>query len=221
MASTAAVQDGWMARAAAFGRLGGKVVPRRVCVRGAGRGHRRAGRDGLRLDPQATASAFGDGFWSLIPFTMQMAFVVIGGYAVATAGGRALHRLPGPGAAYRPRCGGAWAWSACSPRCSAGVLAGVRWPAGALRWPVVPNCAWTTAPPVLRRTSAWVRCGQWGSVPRPHSCRPTRPACRRGWWRSPACCVHRNHLPVAVDRADLGADPGLAADRLADGTRGG
>ena len=29
--------------------------------------------------------AFGDGFWSLIPFTMQMAFVVIGGYVVATA----------------------------------------------------------------------------------------------------------------------------------------
>jgi len=35
--------------------------------------------------PQATVSAFGDGFWSLIPFTMQMAFVVIGGYVVATA----------------------------------------------------------------------------------------------------------------------------------------
>ncbi|MGO1069783.1 short-chain fatty acid transporter [Lysobacter sp. CA199] len=35
--------------------------------------------------PTATASAFGDGYWSLIPFTMQMAFVVIGGYVVATA----------------------------------------------------------------------------------------------------------------------------------------
>lgn len=35
--------------------------------------------------PQATASAFGEGYWSLIPFTMQMAFVVIGGYVVATA----------------------------------------------------------------------------------------------------------------------------------------
>ncbi|WP_353228718.1 TIGR00366 family protein, partial [Pseudomonas qingdaonensis] len=29
--------------------------------------------------PLDTATAFGDGFWSLIPFTMQMAFVVIGG----------------------------------------------------------------------------------------------------------------------------------------------
>jgi len=35
--------------------------------------------------PTATVNAFGDGFWSLIPFTMQMAFVVIGGYVVATA----------------------------------------------------------------------------------------------------------------------------------------
>ncbi len=33
-----------------------------------------------------TAKAFGDGFWSLIPFTMQMAFVVIGGYVVASSG---------------------------------------------------------------------------------------------------------------------------------------
>jgi short-chain fatty acids transporter len=32
-----------------------------------------------------TVGAFGEGFWSLIPFTMQMAFVVIGGYVVATA----------------------------------------------------------------------------------------------------------------------------------------
>ncbi len=35
--------------------------------------------------PAATAAAFGDGFWSLIPFTMQMAFVVIGGYVVASS----------------------------------------------------------------------------------------------------------------------------------------
>ncbi|HEY8011553.1 MAG TPA: TIGR00366 family protein [Rudaea sp.] len=35
--------------------------------------------------PQSTAIAFGDGFWSLIPFTMQMVFVVIGGYVVASS----------------------------------------------------------------------------------------------------------------------------------------
>jgi short-chain fatty acids transporter len=31
----------------------------------------------------SVARAFGDGFWSLIPFTMQMCFVLIGGYVVA------------------------------------------------------------------------------------------------------------------------------------------
>lgn len=35
--------------------------------------------------PAVTVKAFGEGYWSLIPFTMQMAFVVIGGYVVATA----------------------------------------------------------------------------------------------------------------------------------------
>ncbi|TCV95993.1 short-chain fatty acids transporter [Luteibacter rhizovicinus] len=40
---------------------------------------------GMGATPVATVTAFGDGFWSLIPFTMQMAFVVIGGYVVATA----------------------------------------------------------------------------------------------------------------------------------------
>jgi short-chain fatty acids transporter len=34
----------------------------------------------------AVSEAFGNGFWSLITFTMQMAFVVIGGYVVATSG---------------------------------------------------------------------------------------------------------------------------------------
>ena len=35
--------------------------------------------------PQNVSVAFGNGFWSLITFTMQMAFVVIGGYVVATS----------------------------------------------------------------------------------------------------------------------------------------
>lgn len=33
----------------------------------------------------ATSQAFGDGFWNLVPFTMQMALVAIGGYVVATS----------------------------------------------------------------------------------------------------------------------------------------
>lgn len=35
--------------------------------------------------PTAIATAFGEGFWSLIPFTMQMAIVVISGYVVASS----------------------------------------------------------------------------------------------------------------------------------------
>lgn len=35
--------------------------------------------------PQVVAKSFGDGFWSLIVFTMQMALVAIGGYVVATS----------------------------------------------------------------------------------------------------------------------------------------
>ncbi|HKE93824.1 MAG TPA: TIGR00366 family protein [Povalibacter sp.] len=39
----------------------------------------------LGAAPLAVATAFGDGFWSLIPFTMQMSFIIIGGYVVATS----------------------------------------------------------------------------------------------------------------------------------------
>ena len=35
--------------------------------------------------PMAAATAFGDGFWSLIPFTMQMCFIIVGGYVVAAS----------------------------------------------------------------------------------------------------------------------------------------
>jgi Short chain fatty acid transporter len=35
--------------------------------------------------PLAVSRAFGEGFWSLITFTMQMAFVAIGGYVVAVS----------------------------------------------------------------------------------------------------------------------------------------
>src|SRR5690606_23574207 len=41
---------------------------------------------GIGAPASQAAKAFGDGFWSLIPFTMQMAFVVIGGYVVASSG---------------------------------------------------------------------------------------------------------------------------------------
>src|SRR4249919_1909929 len=50
---------------------------------------------GFGATPRATAEAFGKGYWSLIPFTMQMVFVVIGGYVLASAPivSRAIDRL--------------------------------------------------------------------------------------------------------------------------------
>lgn len=39
----------------------------------------------LGASPLQTAQAFGDGFWTLIPFTMQMSFIIIGGYVVASS----------------------------------------------------------------------------------------------------------------------------------------
>ena len=39
----------------------------------------------LGSGPVTTAKAFGDGFWGLIPFTMQMTFIIIGGYVVASS----------------------------------------------------------------------------------------------------------------------------------------
>ena len=38
---------------------------------------------GLGAGPVVVARSFGDGFWSLIPFTMQMTFIIIGGYVTA------------------------------------------------------------------------------------------------------------------------------------------
>lgn len=37
------------------------------------------------ISPQSIVTSFGDGYWSLIPFTMQMAIVTISGYVVATS----------------------------------------------------------------------------------------------------------------------------------------
>ncbi|MBA0051228.1 short-chain fatty acid transporter [Streptomyces sp. AJS327] len=39
----------------------------------------------IGASPASVTREFGNGFWDLIPFTMQMAFVAIGGYVVATA----------------------------------------------------------------------------------------------------------------------------------------
>ena len=68
---SAAWSERWFPDAWVFAALGVVIVALAVLAFGA--------------TPTVTVNAFGDGFWSLIPFTMQMAFVVIGGYVVATA----------------------------------------------------------------------------------------------------------------------------------------
>ncbi|HEV8694312.1 MAG TPA: TIGR00366 family protein, partial [Lysobacter sp.] len=67
----AAFAERWFPDAYVFAVLGVVIVATAAMLCGA--------------TPQATAQGFGKGFWSLIPFTMQMVFVVIGGYVVATA----------------------------------------------------------------------------------------------------------------------------------------
>src|SRR2546428_16039 len=44
--------------------------------------------------PRAVMLQFGKGFWDLIPFTMQMALIIVGGYVVASSP-PALARIPG------------------------------------------------------------------------------------------------------------------------------
>ncbi|MFK2893141.1 short-chain fatty acid transporter [Dyella flagellata] len=68
---SAAWAERWFPDAWVFAALGVTVVAIAVLSFGA--------------TPTAAFNSFGDGFWSLIPFTMQMAFVVIGGYVVASA----------------------------------------------------------------------------------------------------------------------------------------
>lgn len=61
--------------------------------------------------PLEAARAFGDGFWSLIPFTMQMSFIIIGGYVVASSppAARAIARLAAlPKTARGAICAVAW-----------------------------------------------------------------------------------------------------------------
>src|ERR1700724_673609 len=66
-----ALGGGWVSDAYVFAALAVVLVAVVAMARGA--------------SPEAAATAFGDGFWSLIPFTMQMCFIIIGGYVVATS----------------------------------------------------------------------------------------------------------------------------------------
>ncbi len=83
----AAWAERWFPDAWVFAALAVGVVAVAAIVMGAlpGPGAATGFIDLLPRSVGSASTAFGDGFWSLIPFTMQMAFVVIGGYVVATA----------------------------------------------------------------------------------------------------------------------------------------
>src|SRR6478672_5689272 len=111
--------------------------------------------------PVAVSEAFGNGFWSLITFTMQMAFVAIGGYVVATSAPAA--RLIGRLAAL-PKTGVAAVGLVATVSLLASLL---NWGLSlylaacwSLRWQGDGNCAWTTAPRGRQPTSVLDRFGR-------------------------------------------------------------
>jgi short-chain fatty acids transporter len=166
--------------------------------------------------PTDAAKAFGDGFWSLIPFTMQMAFVVIGGYVVASSPPAVklidrLARIPKNG-----RSAVAW-------------VALISMVASLLNWGLSLVFGGLLVRALARRTdlrmdyraagaAAYLGLGAvWalglvvvgGAVAgQPGQPAAVDPVDHRG---DP---VHRDHLPLAVGRDAAGADRGLADHRL-------
>ena len=138
--------------------------------------------------PTATASAFGDGFWSLIPFTMQMCFIIIGGYVVAASPAasraiEALARLPGSGrgavsfVALLSMLVSLLHWGLSL------IFSGLLVRALARREDLRVDYRAAGAAGYLGASSVWAL---GPSYPPPlHSCRPIRPACRQRCLRSP------------------------------------
>src|SRR6266404_7807037 len=137
--------------------------------------------------PVAVSVAFGNGFWSLITFTMQMAFVAIGGYVVATSA--PAQRLIG--------------WLADLPKTgtgAVGLVAAVSILASLLNWGLSlilggllvlalaarRECAWITGPQRRRHTWGLVRLGQWGCLRQQRSYKQMLRACPRACYPSPA-----------------------------------
>jgi short-chain fatty acids transporter len=137
--------------------------------------------------PLAVSRAFGDGFWSLIPFTMQMTFVVIGGYVVATSAPaqrliRSFAAIPKNGIS------------------AVGLVAAVSMLASLLNWGLSLIFGGLLVRTLAERRelkmdyraaaaaaySGSAQPGQWGCRRRPRNCRPMPEACRNRCCRSPA-----------------------------------
>ena len=137
--------------------------------------------------PMAVSEAFGDGFWSLITFTMQMAFVAIGGYVVATSAPaqRLILRL-----AAIPATGSG----------AVGLVATVSMLASLLNWGLSLIFGGLLVRALAQRrelrmdyraaaAAAYLglgRPGPWGCPPLPRSSRRTRQVFRRAFCPSPA-----------------------------------
>ncbi len=111
----------------------------------------------------AVAASFGDGFWSLIIFTMQMVMVVVSGYVVASSppAAKLIDGLAG-----MPRSGrGAVPFVAAVSMLTSLLNWGMSLVFSAACWcarsPGAPICAWIIAPPAPRPISASGRPGRW------------------------------------------------------------
>src|SRR6478752_1956529 len=120
--------------------------------------------------PQTVVNAFGDGFWDLTAFTLQMAMVVLTGYVVATCPpvARLIDRL------------------ATMPHTARGAVSFVAFlsmSVSFLNWGLSLVFGGLLARAIARwaqRVSwGWAPCGPWGCRPRPHSCRRPPARCLR------------------------------------------
>ncbi len=164
----------WFPDAYVFVALGVAVVAAAALVNGA--------------SPAAVATSFGDGFWSLITFTMQMVMVVVSGYVVASSppAARLIDALAGLPRSGRGAVPFLAAVSMLTSLLNWGMSLVFQRPAGARAGPAhrPPHRLSRGRRRRLSRNSG--RPGHWDSARRPHSCRRTRRACRSRCCRSPA-----------------------------------
>ncbi|MGN5477538.1 TIGR00366 family protein [Cupriavidus basilensis] len=172
----------------------------------------------IGASPGAVSVAFGSGFWSLIPFTMQMAMVAITGYVIASSPpmARLVER-----AAQLPRNG----------RSAVAYVAFISVVASLLHWAISLIFAGLLAKALARRTelrmdyraagaaaylgigATWAMglsssAGAAAGKPGKHSPEPAADH----WGNS----VQRDHLSVAEPGSDGGLARGLNADRILD-----
>ena len=174
-----------------------------------------AGALAIGAPPTAVTKAFGDGFWSLIPFTMQMVFVTIGGYVVATSPpAQSADRPAGPAAQDRPRCG------RLHRHREHARLAAELGPQPDLRRAVGPRrrAAGRPARRLPRRGCRGLSRPRRHLGPGPELLRGPAPGQRREPAQDAAADhrrdpVHGDHLPLAVDADRRRADRGLGRDR--------